>query len=234
MIPGGYYIKARKIMESDIMNKPPVVREMWDWLLMNANHTSKGNIKRGQQIRTLKEIQNGLCWYAGYAKKTYSIKQIRGAYDFLTKGSMVVTTKVTHGMLITICNYNEYQAPENYEGNTAGKPQVKTGAQYKQECKNDKNGKKDILQPDSVSDELWSEFKKLRGAKKAPISELVIKRINTEAKKINWPIEKAIEEMVFRGWTGFKSSWVNKGGDNGKRANSPHQAQLAGYMQADT
>lgn len=31
---------------------------------------------------------------------------------------MIETTKVTHGMLITICKYNDYQDLKNYENNT--------------------------------------------------------------------------------------------------------------------
>ena len=38
-IKGGYYIKARQIQQSKIAYAPPYVREIWDWLLMQANHT---------------------------------------------------------------------------------------------------------------------------------------------------------------------------------------------------
>ena len=37
---------------------------------------------------------------------------------------MIVTTKVTHGMLVTICNYNVYQDPKFYEGNNEGTTKV--------------------------------------------------------------------------------------------------------------
>jgi hypothetical protein len=33
---------------------------------------------------------------------------------------MVETAKATHGMVITVCNYDYYQNPENYEGNDEG------------------------------------------------------------------------------------------------------------------
>ena len=146
-IPGGYYIKARKIQESSIMRKAPVVRETWDWLLMNANHSDNGICKRGQRICTLKEVRDGLSWYAGYSKRTYSEKQMRSAFEILAKEGMIVTTKVTHGILVTISNYNTYQAPENYEGKDEGKVKGETRAQYKQELKkerikNNLNGEK--------------------------------------------------------------------------------------------
>ncbi len=62
-IDGGYYIKARCIQNSEIAIMPPYIREIWDWLLKEANHTdgkSNGsNIKRGQLVRTFRDIQEG-------------------------------------------------------------------------------------------------------------------------------------------------------------------------------
>jgi len=40
-IKGGYYIKARCIQDSEISIMPPYIREIWDWLLKEANHTNK-------------------------------------------------------------------------------------------------------------------------------------------------------------------------------------------------
>jgi len=47
-------------------------------------------------------------------------KEIRGATKYLAKVGMIVTTKVTHGLVITICNYDYYQNWRNYEGHTDG------------------------------------------------------------------------------------------------------------------
>ena len=44
-IQGGYYIKARKIQESEIAHAPPHVREIWDWLLWDANWKDNGKLK---------------------------------------------------------------------------------------------------------------------------------------------------------------------------------------------
>ena len=58
--------------------------------------------------------------------------------------------KTTRGMIISICDYELYQQPENYESNhewnnemdTKGTTKGKLGEYYKQECiKNDKNEK---------------------------------------------------------------------------------------------
>lgn len=218
MIPGGYYIKARKLMENEIANKPPVVRELWDWLLMNAFHTDNGGIKRGQQIRTMKEVQDALSWRVGYAKKTYSIKQLRSAYDFLMKGNMVVTTKVTSGTLITICNYNKYQDPKNYEGHNEGHTKGRGGANlYKEEDKEYKNKKEKnntkkekVEKPEDVTAEVWIDFVAHRKEKKAPITKTALRGISKEASKAGWTLQEALEETCQRGWRSFKSDWVDK------------------------
>ena len=40
-IKGGYYIKARQIQDSEIAHSPPHFREIWDWLIKEANHKDK-------------------------------------------------------------------------------------------------------------------------------------------------------------------------------------------------
>ena len=67
-----------------------------------------------------------------------------------------------------------------------------------------------VATPFGVSDSVWQEFKSLRKAKKAPITQRAIDAINTEAKKANWTLEKALEECVVRGWQAFKADWVVK------------------------
>jgi hypothetical protein len=67
-----------------------------------------------------------------------------------------------------------------------------------------------VATPEGVSDSVWQEFKSLRKAKKAPITQRAIDAITTEAKKANWTLEKALEECVVRGWQAFKADWVIK------------------------
>jgi hypothetical protein len=67
-----------------------------------------------------------------------------------------------------------------------------------------------VSTPIGVSDSVWQEFKSLRKAKKAPISQRAVDAISNEAKKINWTLEKALEECVVRGWQAFKADWVVK------------------------
>ena len=115
-IPGGYVFLSRKLLRSGIMEKPPLYLKLWVWLLMTASHQNHGNLKRGQMFTSLSRMRNAMAYKIGYRRERPTIKQIRGVCDFLTEGKAIVTTKVTHGMIITILNYEHYQRPENYEG----------------------------------------------------------------------------------------------------------------------
>ena len=65
-----------------------------------------------------------------------------------------------------------------------------------------------VATPIGVSDSVWQEFKSLRKAKKAPITQRAIDAITSEAKKAGWTLERALEECVVRGWQAFKADWV--------------------------
>jgi uncharacterized protein YdaU (DUF1376 family) len=67
-----------------------------------------------------------------------------------------------------------------------------------------------VATPVGVSDSVWQEFKFLRKAKKAPITQRAIDALNNEANKAGWTLEKALEECIVRGWQAFKADWVVK------------------------
>jgi len=118
MIKGGYYIKARCIQDSEIAHTAPHIREIWDWVLKEANHKDTKVCKRGQCVRSYKDIQEGLLWYIGWRKMTYSKDQCEIAMKWLRKRAMITTKKTTRGLIITIVNYDKYQLPANYDNHT--------------------------------------------------------------------------------------------------------------------
>ena len=70
-----------------------------------------------------------------------------------------------------------------------------------------------VATPCGVSDSVWQEFKSLRKAKKAPITQRAIDKISEEANLAGWTLEKALEECIVRGWQAFKAEWVAKKGN---------------------
>lgn len=115
LIEGGFYLKARRIQEAEIMHAPPHVREIWDWLLMKAMFADGISLQRGQVLTTYEDIREGLFWYVGWRKERYSKWDCEKAMKVLTKATMITTKKTTRGLIVTILNYDYYQNPKNYE-----------------------------------------------------------------------------------------------------------------------
>ena len=65
-----------------------------------------------------------------------------------------------------------------------------------------------VATPDGVSQSVWDDFKTLRKAKKAPITQRAVDGIIAEANKAGWSLEQALTECVVRGWQSFKAEWV--------------------------
>ena len=147
-IVGGYYIKARVIQQSAVATSPPHVREIWDWLLKEANHKDKKYngyiVKRGQLFRTYRDIREGLSWKIGWRKMMYSENHTKKAMKTLREYLMIDTKKALGGVLITILNYDFYQDPKNYEStneSTIMEPLRNQTLPYNN--KNEKNEKKE-------------------------------------------------------------------------------------------
>jgi len=62
--------------------------------------------------------------------------------------------------------------------------------------------------PEGVSVEVWDSFVKQRKARKAQITERVMKSIREQAKIAGWTLDNALNEIVVRNWQTFKSDWV--------------------------
>lgn len=118
MIPGGYILKARKALESDLMDKPPLWSKLWDWMLLRAEWRSDGKLPRGSFLTTIDEMREAMSWLVGYRRVTPTKDEIRSAYEGFAKATMATTTKTTRGMIVSIVNYDTYQRPENYEAHS--------------------------------------------------------------------------------------------------------------------
>jgi hypothetical protein len=122
MIPitGGYILQPRCIDESDFMNESPVTRELWFYLLRKVNHADNGNLKRGSGFFNYTQIAKDLGWYQGYRLKTHKKNRITKSMRRLRERTMIATVKAPRGIVVTICKYDFYQNPKNYEGTNEG------------------------------------------------------------------------------------------------------------------
>lgn len=127
-IDGGYIMLARRLIESEIFQKPPLYLKVWIYLLARAQHDDYKKLKRGQLSTSIPEIQEAVSWKVGFRTETPSKNQIFRIINWLRNPdeahddrnddrNMIETTKATHSMLITISNYGVYQDSKNYERN---------------------------------------------------------------------------------------------------------------------
>jgi hypothetical protein len=102
------------------MQEPPVVRELWMYLLRRVNYKDNGKYPRGTAFFNLGEIQNALSWYQGWRKRYYSKPQLTKSLRKLNERNMIETQKATRGIYVSVLNYDYYQDPNNYESNDEG------------------------------------------------------------------------------------------------------------------
>ena len=170
----GYILVSKGILESDIWKKPPMYMKVWIYLLTNANYKDYGSLKRGQLFTSIPDIQRACSYKVGYRTVEPTKKEIWGILEFLrnpyegnnegnAKEPMIVTTKVTHGMIVTICKYNDYQNPKHYEGNDEGNDEriakelrrERQGNNIKKENKRNNKLKNNSY---ITADELWKNY----------------------------------------------------------------------------
>ncbi|MBP3953621.1 hypothetical protein [Bacillus suaedae] len=202
LIPGGYIILSRQIIESSIWDKPPLYLKVWLYLLNRAQYKEFKQLKRGQLFVSIPEIREACSWYVGFRKEKPTKDQIYQIIDWLrkpneavdeakTKATMITTTKATHGLLITIDNYGVYQNPNNYESNDESNNEKEMRATREQRAPNNinkesKEGKKDkknttsFFQNEAVHPffEIYkSVFKEMLGQDHYPVTEKQATRI---------------------------------------------------------
>jgi uncharacterized protein YdaU (DUF1376 family) len=64
-----------------------------------------------------------------------------------------------------------------------------------------------IVCPDDVDKAIWTDYLKVRKAKKSPITETALNGLRREAKKADINLNDALKVCCERGWIGFKADW---------------------------
>lgn len=80
-----------------------------------------------------------------------------------------------------------------------------------------------LKKPENVTQQTWDDFNAIRKAKKAPLTETALNRIQSEATKAGIDLETALQVCCERGWQGFKADWYTR--DNTKTPSPIRQAQ---------
>lgn len=124
----GFIALSRKIIESELFNKPPLYLKVWIYLLMKAQHQDYKGLKRGQLFVSIPELQDACTHYIGNRKVKPSKDQIFNILEYFRKQPetnaesnenkpMITTAKTTRGLIVNIEKYSLYQDFSNYETN---------------------------------------------------------------------------------------------------------------------
>lgn len=173
-IKGGYILLSRKLIESEIWEKPPLYLKVWIYILSKAQHKPYKNFKRGELLVSIPELIEVCSYKVGYRTEKPSKAQIYNILEWLrnsheasheddANGMMINTTKTTRGMVVKVLNYDVYQDPKKYEHNgehNDEKTTKTTMPQRQQDTinKNDKNDKNKRDSPKQVYDETSDYF----------------------------------------------------------------------------
>lgn len=194
-------------------------REAFLWLISEASWKPRsrrvGNFEadldRGQlcaSVRFLAEI-----W--GWSKSKTSRYILR-----LKNRDMIDTESGTGILVITICNYDEYQGQPNESGTRAGQQPGHerdsggtVAGQYR--IRGKEGGKKENIKPTPktelssvLSEETAAAVIEHRQRIKSPLTAHAAKLLAGEFSKCADP-ELAASEMMRNGWRGFKAGWVS-------------------------
>lgn len=115
----GAFVLSRSLFESDIWFMEPGYLKIWIYLIGKANHTGKKYkgfyCERGQYFTDYAELREQLEYSIGYRKVKINENFMKNLMKFLRSTGRITTTKKPRGLLISICNYGEYQDLKNYE-----------------------------------------------------------------------------------------------------------------------
>lgn len=61
-IPGGFILLSRRLVESEIMRKPPLYVKVWVWLLLKANYADRDGLLRGQLRTSIDQVRKAMAY----------------------------------------------------------------------------------------------------------------------------------------------------------------------------
>lgn len=216
----GYIKLYRCVADNDLwLEKPFDKARAWIDLLLLANHRDSVVYKRGIRI----EVPRGaVAWSERQLSDRWgwSRTKIRLFFEQLKKDHQIIPQKEPQNSNITsliyLINYEHYQTEEPQK-----EPQKRPQKDHRKTAKdtmdnNEKNEKNKniynslIEKPESVDEQVWSDWCKIRHTKKATITQTAINGITKQAELAGYTLNEALSICCERNWQGFKADWVEK------------------------
>jgi hypothetical protein len=143
-IPGGYILYPRNFL--DLLDETPLLdRVLWIWMICRANHkdgdTTHGQLRRGQLLATIPEMQRTLSHRAGRSLRAPSKVAVWRALERYRRRNMIETRRTTRGLVITIFQYECCQNPAHYERRATEPTQTTEAKHDRQKRRMERRGK---------------------------------------------------------------------------------------------
>ncbi|WP_068505901.1 hypothetical protein [Paenibacillus kribbensis] len=196
----GWISLHRKLIESEIWEKPPLYAKVWIYLLLSAQHTQYKGLKKGQVLTSIPEIIDAVSWKVGARRERPTKDQIYQVLEFLrgkamkskrspdesnAKATMITTTKATHKLLITISNFGVYQDLKSGESNDESNDEKATKPPRKQR------------QPNNINNNDNNDNNEQQGKDKKPPSPKSPKRTYSEEDRV-YKLAKRFHELAYQ------------------------------------
>lgn len=102
-----------------------------------------------------------------------------------------------------------------YQSNSNSCSDIESSPKTVTTQKSQSTREKQLPKPNDISEEVWSDFLKLRKAKKAPFTATALKRMQKQADIAGLSLQEVFEICCSKGWIGFEASWINNRKING-------------------
>lgn len=144
----GAFQTSREIFENPIWNDVIKFR-IFFYIYGNAVFAKEGtrvgdiHLKRGQYLRSYRNLQKDLTYMEKRAFKTYSISTIESKIKQLVKENRIQIESTDYGTLFTVLNYEEYQGFERYQKSSSEQQPNSNRTATERHPNNNKNVNKD-------------------------------------------------------------------------------------------
>jgi hypothetical protein len=103
----GWVKLHRTIFQKDMH---PRTRDIFLWLVANAQFKDAGKLRRGELKTSVPEIMKALEWKQGSCIKRYKYSDIENSLVRLRITERITVRRTERGVIVTICNYDVYQS----------------------------------------------------------------------------------------------------------------------------
>lgn len=157
------FIVSRTIFDNGLWKNQLKFR-LFFFLFGNALYSEEGkdygniHIKRGQFLRSFRNLQEDLEFIENHALKNYSLSQIKRAVDELVQEERIKVEHTELGTLFTIINYSLYQDLQYYKSKSIEQRKNTDGTLMEQRMNNTIKEIKEIKEKEYIKEELRFDF----------------------------------------------------------------------------